>query len=199
MRRFGRIDADTKLDRYYSPKPPIRWLVDRLSDVETIAEPCAGRGDMIEVFEADGYSTISGDLDPESPYPTIDATSTFALEWYRDADAIATNPPYSAEAGSAFDVLSNLIRLDVPIWLLTRLSFLEPPKYADRRQCFTDDAGVLRPDQVHVLTRIHYEGPALDEKRSNTQTSCWIGWNLDETRKTVVDWTCSLEEYRDGS
>lgn len=172
--------SDRELDRYYSPEWTVRLLLESIDGDDwgpTVAEPCAGRGDIVDVLESEGFDTVAGDLDPDSEFERVDAVDPVARLRYRDADSVITNPPYTADSGSAFDVLENLIPLGVPVAMLLRLSFLEPPKRAGRRVCFQDPDSDLYPHRAIILTRVHYEGPEGGD--SNPETSVWVVWRPD--------------------
>lgn len=204
MSRYGRISDADDLDRYYSPKWPLELFLEEGSALWNgrIAEPCAGRGDMVEVLEDHGCDVVAGDIDPGSPYPAVDATDPEAVqERYSGCDAVITNPPYSAMTGSAFDVLEALVTLETPIAMLVRLSFLEPPAKGDRKACYMEGAGELRPVRVKILPRVQYSGPKGGD--DNPATSCWCVWrpgldvNGDEPGLTTsVEWWTAEDRDR---
>lgn len=191
MSRYGRISDADKLDRYYTP----RWATDLLlnewaplDDAQTIGEPCAGIGHIVEPLEERGYRCIASDIDPESPYEQVDATSKEALARYAGVDCIVTNPPYSCDTGTAFEVLENLVKLEVPIAMLLRLNFLEPPKRGDRKACYQGYPDELRPVNVVVLPRVNYHNSG----DSNPATSCWMTWRPD-SRTAQLGMATTLE------
>lgn len=188
--RYGRISEADDLDRYYTEQDwPIELLLDEL-DLDTwgptVAEPCAGQGDMVETIASHFDDVVAGDLDPASPYPAVDATGSEALERYAGCDCVITNPPYSSDTGTAFEVLDNLLALEVPIALLLRLSFKEP--CADREACYRADAGVRRPYYEWTLPRFDYGGPGGGS--GNPATSVWYVWrpDLGPPERTIADW-----------
>jgi len=179
MSRFGRIDADDKLDRYYTPEWATRALVDYLGGVNgaTIVEPCAGMGHIVDVLADAGAVPVAGDIDMKSPYHRrdYDATDPECLSNHYDIDHIAgviTNPPYSADSGSAAEVIEACQQgLDTHVWALVRLSFLEPT--ANREDL------LQRMSKCLLLPRVDYSGPALDGTSSAGETSCWCHWRPD--------------------
>jgi len=177
MTRFGRISADDKLDRYYTPEWATRALLDKVNiDGKTVLEPCAGQGHIAEVVERDAFHVICGDIDPDSPfYNRTDATSQEQLvgQYGDGIDAVITNPPYSADSGSASGVIrACLDAFDVPVICLLRLSFLEP---ASGRFGIIDTL-----DRALVLPRVNFHGPGPGERMRNNQTSVWCAWNIDD-------------------
>lgn len=183
--RFGRIQDSDPLDRYYSPPYTVELLLEWIGDSEvwqgTIAEPCAGDGAIVDVLEAHGRDVVGGDIDPGSPYPEVDATDEAAvLERYRGVDAVVTNPPYDAPTGTAFEVLDTLSVLEVPVAMLCRTSFLEPPKTGARSRCFEESESAvnsLRPVAIGFLPRVDFTGPGGGD--NNAGRSCWILWRFD--------------------
>jgi len=187
MSHYGRVSEADDLDRYYTPSWCVELLLEELdSDVwgPTVAEPCAGQGAIVDVLEKHGRYVIAGDIDPESPYPPCDATDPETLERYRHVDCVITNPPYSCDAGSAFDVLDNLLALKTPVVALLRLSYLEP--CAARASMYR--SAERKPDRVRVLPRVHFVRPDGAGEKRNPQTSCWMIWRPDGDRDTLLEW-----------
>jgi hypothetical protein len=190
MTKRGRTSSTEKLDRYYTPRWPVVLLLEHLLETRhlqagmKIGEPCAGRGDMVEVFEEYGFQTVAGDIDPESDFPEVDATCPEALEVYEGVDWLITNPPYNASTGTATEVIQNLLGLGKPLAALLRITWIEP--CSQREQLFDDtpeDKSYpdTSPDFIGVWPRIQYNAP--DRKTSsNPATSAWFIWvpNIDE-------------------
>lgn len=199
MTKRARFAPTDKLDRYYTPRWPVVLLFEYLrehvpdfSSEDIIAEPCAGRGDMVRVFEEFGHSVVAGDIDPATWFPPIDATSPRALEFYDEADWIITNPPYNADSGTATEVIRNLLELGQPLAALVRITWIEPCN--DRQDIFSgtficDEYPVARPSSIGVLPRIQYSSPDA-ETSSNPATSAWFLWvPRDESDTTLWWWT----------
>lgn len=199
MSHYGRISEADDLDRYYTPRWPVELLFEEL-DPEiwgpTVAEPCAGQGHIVEVLEEHGYDVVAGDIDPESPYPQIDPTDRPDTLPYRQCDSIITNPPYSADTASAFEVLKTMLYYEVPVAMLLRESFIEP--CADRAACYRDDAHRLRPSRLLVLPRVDYGGPGGGD--ANPATSIWFIWRPDQAPvapgETRMKWWTSEDRER---
>jgi len=104
-------------DSYATPPEAVPPLLPYLDGVETFAEPCAGKGDLIRHLEMHGLNCVaSGDI----------AEGRDAFNWTiadcRRADIIITNPPYSRGTGRntllARDLLWHFFTLKRPVWLL---------------------------------------------------------------------------------
>jgi len=176
MTKHARITDADKLDRYYTPTWATLLLLERLDQLDewssdaTVAEPCAGQGHIVAPLRKHGHDVIAGDIDPESSYPQVDALSDRARGRYASADWVITNPPYSAATGSATDVIESMMRLGKPMAVLLRITWLEP---CSARAGLLSDP-VMSPDEITVLPRVHYEGPAGG--KGNPATSCWVLW-----------------------
>lgn len=192
--RFDRVGNDDKLDRYYTPKWVTKALLEKI-DVNpgesVIGEPCAGQGHIAKVLEQRGIFCRCSDIDPNSPYRQGDATDlNFVKRKFGFCTGIITNPPYSADTGTAFQVLDTLLNLEIPIAMLLRLSFLEPPKENPRKKCYEGEPDIYRPSRIIVLPRVNFEGPGLSGKDSSGagETSCWIIWKPDEQSEPDIEW-----------
>lgn len=178
MRNQRVESADDSLDRYYTPEWAIRALLEFI-DVEglTVSEPCAGRGDIVKpLLEAGTDGVIASDIAPQRDIEFQgDATLPVHVpgglpEAHLKSDIVITNPPYSADSGSASEVITNLINeLDKPVWALLWLSGLEP---TDSRYPLIESLS-----RLIILPRVHFTGPAIN-KNSGCPGSCsaWFGW-----------------------
>lgn len=177
-----------RLDRYYTPSWATQLLLERLRRLDAwthdavVAEPCYGQGHLGDVFESEGHEVIGGDIDPEAPCPQVDATADEALDRYGDADWVVTNPPYAADSGSCTEVVRSLLRLELPMVVLTRITWLEPCEKNDSRgelfegTLLADPGEDIpgAPDEIIVLPRVDFEGPAAGS--DNPATSVWVLW-----------------------
>lgn len=175
-----------RYDKYYTPEWPVRLLLDQWESVtpaDTIAEPCCGRGDVAMTGVKAGYEDwILGDLRPDDnidrwwPALQVDATLPCARQHYLDSgcSAVITNPPYSAETGTAGEVLEAIVGWGLPTAALLRISWLEPCQ--DRVWAWLS-GGTLRPSQVMILPRVEYTWPeGADKEDGNPATSVWVIW-----------------------
>jgi hypothetical protein len=172
MTENARINRNSKLDRYYTPSfctEVLKSIYGERLRHKVIGEPCAGEGHISDVLRKDN-GIIEGDIDPETPHRSVDATDEKAVkEFYKDCDIIVTNPPYSAETGTAAEVINTLLTLDIPVFALLRITFLEP--------CLDRDNLVKDLSSVITLPRVQFESPEWDdEPSSNPATSCWFVW-----------------------
>lgn len=195
--RFGRIDADDRLDRYFTPEWATEALLDSINPFlprgVCICEPCAGMGHIVRVLERYNYRNIlAGDIDPESPFCNgVDATRSEELKnEYSDADIVITNPPYNADTGSAKDVIWSLINgLDVPVFALLRLSFLE--KASNRGPILE------QMDSILILPRVKFEGPAIPEDSNGPgETSAWMLWRPGTDVNPSISWFDESEQSK---
>jgi hypothetical protein len=178
MTEQARTDSETELERYYTPEWVTRVLIEHTNGIfgyNKVGEPCAGQGHIAETIRRHNKDVIASDIDPESPYESLDATNRHQMEMrYADCDVIVTNPPYNAETGSASDVISTLLELDLPLIALLRITYLEP--------CM-DRVGILsKLDRVVTLPRFDFEMPdKRNNDKGNPATSCWFMWNIDDS------------------
>lgn len=193
MSRFGRVDADDHLDRYYTPAWATRALLERI-DVEGlgVSEPCAGDLHIHQVLceYAPEWVNLTDVYPQYSDVEFCDATDPgMTYMMHGDSDIVITNPPYNADTGSASDVISTLLEaLDCDVWALLRLSFLEP--CGDRFELLE------RMDRTIVLPRVHYTGPAVSESGSNPETSVWCGWLQDPWYERNIEFVSKAERDR---
>jgi hypothetical protein len=170
--------ADDSLDRYYTPEWAIRALLEHIDGVYgmTVSEPCAGRGDIEKAMNEAGADVCASDIAPQkNDHLQGDATLPVHVpgglpEAHLNSDIVITNPPYSADSGSASEVITNLINeLDKPVWALLWLSGLEP---TDSRYPLIESLS-----RLIILPRVHFTGPAIN-KNSGGPGSCsaWFGW-----------------------
>lgn len=199
MTEHGRTEKKTDLERYYTPKWVTKSFLEyislsspysSLSDVDKIAEPCAGQGWIVDVLEDEGFEVIAGDVDPESPYDYVDATDKQQItEAYSDCDLILTNPPYNADTGTASEVIEVLLTLDIPLIALLRITYLEP----------CDDRPHLLKGLDRVVTYPRFDFHCVDKEDSNGNpaTSCWMMWNLGLDNNYLEQYILSKQDVSD--
>jgi hypothetical protein len=183
------------LDRYYTPPWATRLLLERLRDhhgynlaTQTIGEPFAGAGHMVRELERVGARVIASDIDPGSPFETVNFLSTDAYSRYHGVDWLITNPPYNAEESdtTAVRCIRHALRLSCSVAMLLRLSFQEP--CADREHLITS----CPPDWMGTLPRVHYKGPGGGTQ--NNQTSVWGIWDKLSGEAKMHWWTRADKE-----
>lgn len=106
---FKRVERDF----YPTPKAAVLPLLPHLSTHETIDEPCAGNGALVDVLEKYGYDVAAmSDIEPqESRINEMDAMQIELCE----ADIFVTNPPYKWEVLSP--LITHLSGI-APCWML---------------------------------------------------------------------------------
>lgn len=128
------VNPKITFEWYPTPKPYTLWLVrelikrDLMRDVKTMFEPCAGAGDIADVFR--GYPFLS----PVS-VETSDLDTGWGCDYYGDAtrpsaypktfDACITNPPFTLSLA----VLKQMLRHSSQ-WaaMYHRVTLMEPLK-----------------------------------------------------------------------
>lgn len=139
-----------------------RALYRRLPQIERIAEPCVGTGDLVAGRE-DVVWTNDIDETREATYHLNASTPGAWLEFPR-APWIVTNPPFNL----AHQILTCALDFALDgVAMLLRLSFLEPTEQRahmlNRRP----------PTRMLVLPRISFTG---DGKTDNV-TCAWLVWS----------------------
>lgn len=169
-------ETDDPFDRFYTPPAPIRVLLDspEWPDPDRVAEPCAGMGHIVDVLEAHGCQVRAGDIDPESPCPYTDARDPVEVRGvYSGANAVVTNPPYSAEHGTAAEIIDTLLSLGVWTAALCRITWQEPCQ--DRGHLLQCCTATIQ------LPRFEYETPGDNDNETsgNPAASTWFIWDPD--------------------
>lgn len=99
-----------KNDAYDTPEKPVRRLMSHLRGITSFAEPCAGKGYLVDHLEARGLTcTYRGDIKNG-----LDAL-TFPFEQHFRFDAIITNPPWTREI---MHPMIQRFQAIAPTWLL---------------------------------------------------------------------------------
>ena len=89
---FERREADF----YPTPRAAVLPLIPHLRGIRSFAEPCAGAGDLVRHLEEFGLRCVyAGDIH--------NGQDALALDYYGAADAIITNPPYTAPSDACAD------------------------------------------------------------------------------------------------
>ncbi len=103
------------MDFYATPEEAVLPLLPYLPANTKFCEPCAGEGHLIRHLEKHGHQcVIAFDVDPEKPYPVLDARN-MEKQHFHDAGYIITNPPWSRPIlHNLIDRFANL----TPTWLL---------------------------------------------------------------------------------
>jgi len=185
-------NTDAKLDKFYSPQWAIRLLIDWwdahgvLDDENVVMEPCCGGGAICEAVHERGLAVDASDIVPDkNAVERWNASKRDArrfCEWFPHLDnaRIITNPPYSAETGTAGDVLSAIVPSRLPTAALVRLPFLEACNDRANLLC-----GKFSPSEVHILPRVQYDGPDGGDD-DNPMTSVWVCWNTESFYEKCV-------------
>ena len=185
-------------DRYYTPRKPLRSLLDLVPIRGQVWEPCAGDGEMARwIGEQPGVTRVwTSDLH-EPPQPAqltllgtqqrLDALGDWASGQHRERlrtqwgapDWIVTNPPYSDDQARLF---THLALQECPrVVMLLRLSFLE---YCQTRRDLLDQLGC-----VIEVGRVRWRGPGGDLHPSpDTTPSGWFVWGWRPATGPVVLW-----------
>ena len=115
-----------KFDRYDSPHWYLSSLIQYVSVSGVIGEPCAGGGNLSNLFPyINGVNKIwTNDIDLSVNADShSDATNPKSWEQFPGTDWIVTNPPFNV----AFPILENAYRhARVGVVMFLRLSFQEP-------------------------------------------------------------------------
>ena len=183
--------TDADLDKFYTPRWPVRLLLDNWGAVEpydTVAEPCCGRGDICDVLRGYGCGVEASDIHPDRrAVQRYDATEADArlTPVAESADSIVTNPPYAADAGTAGDVLKPLVQSGRPVAALLRITWMEP--CVDRQWAWCAPEGSeMHPQRVWVLPRVDYHRPGNDDRAGNPATSVWVIWEPQSSGPCVT-------------
>jgi hypothetical protein len=149
---------------------------DGWKSVNTLIEPCVGRGDIVDCFQSKPWVTV--DID-HAIQANVHADMTDRLKWailrYVPADrnaVVITNPPFSA----AWKIISNAHTYYRKVAALLRLSFLEPTR--DRGPWLAENP----PDLVIVLPRISFTG----DGKTDSVTCAWMIWDSEIEKRGVI-------------
>lgn len=169
-----------KNDFYPTPGRATEILIEEfpLFKDRIIWEPCAGKGDIADVFRP-FTQVITSDIDPDMP---CDFWADAARAQFYDCVphslmdrelAAVTNPPFLV----AFEILQNLFGHDIPIALLLRISFKEP---TEKRGKWLSEHP---PDREITLPRISFTG----DGKTDSCTCSWMCWNVEPGKGIIVD------------
>jgi hypothetical protein len=151
-------------DRYYTPFRPVVPLIPHIKHIDSYAEPCEGKRDLIRHLHYFGKAcSYSNDLDHG-----VDARTDPALA---GAKAIITNPPYT------WAVLSVMIERFMSIgetWLLLELAFLSNAQAAPYLRHCSD---------VVPVGRIKW---FADSKFESAKDYAWFRFHRDHTSYPTV-------------
>ena len=176
------------LDAYYTPPELTRALLSRLGAIYpmTVAEPCAGQGWIARELLREGHDVITGDVadHPKLDHPGLDFLHPRAVRAYQEADAVITNPPFSA----ASEITRQALTITPRVAMLLRLTFLEP--CLDRVDLLQSLARVI------VLPRVSFITPGYPGKAGTDSTTCaWFLWGCERAPVEVVT-KAELERLR---
>jgi hypothetical protein len=162
--------------------PPV--AVEALLKVEKLPrrlwEPCAGRGNIVDVLRAHGHEVIGSDL-IDYGRPDFFSGRDFLLEHKMPdgCEGIVTTPPFKIAAR----FVEHALRLSPLVVMLLRLAFME----SERRCPILEGAGLAR---IHVfrkrlpmMHRANWTGP----KANSGMAFCWMVWERDYTGRTTID------------
>lgn len=164
---------DRGLDHYPTPRAAVVSLLDARPQLTrgTVLDPSCGEGAILAVARERGARTVGLEIDPGRaeaarraghPVTTCDA---LASPW-PEAEALCGNPPWDHAREFAWRALAwASARAGRQVWLLLRLTFLEPA--AGRGELLR-----AHPPDVLVLPR----RPAYDGRGTDSVTSAWCGW-----------------------
>lgn len=206
-----KTNAD-RLDRYWTPPFATRVLLDRwrkagvIEPPDRLVDPCCGECDILTVANAEGYRAMAGDIHvpdkvhrwwTEQPWTDdrireVDATHEDAGTLiYGAADAVVTNPPYSADTATAGEVLSDLVQWRKPVAALVNNRFTA--------EACTDRANLLygewRPARIINLGRVEFAGPAMDSSGTPV-LSQWVTWEPGYDGPTRTSWVTPQERAK---
>jgi hypothetical protein len=161
--------------------PPV--AVEALLRVEQLPrrlwEPCAGRGNIVDVLRAHGHEVIGSDL-IDYGRPDFFSGRDFLLEpkLPDGCEGIVTNPPFKIAA----QFVEHALRLSPLVIMLLRLAFME----SERRCPILEGAGLAR---IHVfrkrLPMMHRDG--WEGRKANSGMAfCWMVWSRGYTGKTWI-------------
>lgn len=112
------VDQRTR-DYWPTPPEPMAQLLPHLVRGSTFAEPCAGKGAMVDYFESAGHSCVFAcDIHPLRP--DVSQLAAADLRYIR-ADQFITNPPWKWEWLEP--IIVNLSS-QLPTWLLLSADFV---------------------------------------------------------------------------
>lgn len=157
-------------DQYFTPPRLTQALLARIgARPMRVVEPCAGDGWISRELARAGHTVVAGDVDKTADveHAGVDFFSKRASRLYAGADAIITNPPYSA----APRCVRRARELAPLVIMLLRISFLEPcdQQESSRRVDLVQDIS-----RFIVLPRVSfYQG-----KRGTDSVTCaWFIWD----------------------
>ncbi|UAK23648.1 hypothetical protein [Sphingomonas nostoxanthinifaciens] len=191
-RNFRSSDYERAANDWYVEP---RWCVEQLADAvdfddHSIWDPCAGGGNITDVFAARGRFIIPTDIIDRGAKHFAgawDATQfgTPAAVQPGQRVAIVTNPPFKDAEVIARRALA---LADRRVAILQQLSFLASKA---RHALFTE----FPPSDVLILSKRPSMPPGhliaeLGEKafRGGTTDFCWIVWTRPHDRETRVRW-----------
>ena len=151
--------------------PLIPYL--RNEGIESFAEPCCGKGDLVRHLESLGFNCVhSSDLNR--------GRDALGLVHYGNADAIVTNPPYTRKTMHA--LIRHFLRSGIPVWLLI-----------DTDWAFTQQAAPFLPacSDIVVIGRVRWiEGSDND----GYDNFAWYRFDADHTDGPRLHWQGKAEQ-----
>lgn len=184
-----------RLDQFWTPAWPVRLLlgnVDWVTNVDVVADPFCGRGDILEVVHEYAAGVTASDIDEtlrehhrSKPWEFFDHDARFETAEFvhSEATCVVTNPPYHAETGSAGSTLEKVVRWVLPTAALLPLHFLE--MCGDRAWAWSDENLATRPSRVLMLPRVEFEYPG--DSPGNRENSMWVIWHPDDDGPVTIE------------
>lgn len=172
--------AERGHDCYGTPPEAVTALLKVEKLPRRLWEPCAGRGNIVDVLRAAGHEVIGSDL-IDYGRPDFFSGRDFLLEHKMPdgCEGIVTNPPFKIAA----QFVEHALRLSPLVVMLLRLAFME----SARRAPILEGAGLAR---IHVfaerLPRMHRDG--WEGRKANSgMCFCWMVWERGYTERTTID------------
>lgn len=161
-------------DYYPTPEDVTQALIDFLQIPKTkvIWEPACGEGFMTKVFQNNGYTVISTDL---NSYGFEDSTEDFLRGECKECDWIITNPPFSLSE----QFIRKCIQHKKPFALLLKSQYWHSKK---RLPLFCEH----KPSWVLPLTwRPDFE---FGKRGGSPTMECiWVVWNVEPCCYTIYE------------
>lgn len=180
LRLFGNEDGEERpdgripLDFYPTDRALTAALLDRQFVNGTVAEPCAGNGDIVSVLETvpEVARVITNDIDPEREADFHGDAGDPAAAIYTAGpfDWVITNPPFS-EAHKILPLALQFCRVGVAF--LLRLNYLEPATKRNARGEWLD----RNADRQTGLFVFGSPRPSFPPYKTNDSvTTAWFVW-----------------------
>ena len=172
--------AERGHDCYGTPPEAVTALLKVEKLPRRLWEPCAGRGNIVDVLRAAGHEVIGSDL-IDYGRPDFFSGRDFLLEHKMPdgCEGIVTNPPFKIAA----QFVEHALRLSPLVVMLLRLAFME----SERRCPILEGAGLAR---IHVFRKrlpMMHRDQWAGRKANSGMAFAWFVWERGYTGRASID------------